>query len=83
MARKHEVDKINLQIDAVLPFVNDRFSGIIFEWSSDIGFGEYTIFKAPDSNVWYADSEHMDSNDDKDFVKELMRQFIEKLVVKE
>ena len=79
MARRFPVDSINLEVYDVNPFVNERGSGVVISWDSDIGFGEYTIYKRVDSDEWRGDSEHMDNNEDKDFIKELMRLFIEKL----
>ena len=81
MARRFSVDSINLDIFDVNPFVNERGSGVVISWDSDIGFGEYTIYKRVDSDKWCGDSEHMDNNEDKDFIKELMKLFIEKLDV--
>ena len=83
MARRFSVDSINLEVYDVQAFVNERGSGIIISWDSNIGFGEYTIYKRVDSDEWCADSEHMDDNEDKDFIKELMKLFIEKLDVAE
>lgn len=78
--RKYPVDTINLKIIKFHPFYNsDESNGFIIEWDSDIGFGQYTIYKTPDG--FAADSEHMDSNEDKDFIKELMRLFIKDLKV--
>lgn len=82
MARKHKVDEIHLEIDDLIPFVNEHHTGFIIEWSSDIGFGEYTIYRNIDSGEWIGDSEYMDNNEDKEFIKELMRLFVEKLVIK-
>ena len=82
MPRKHNVKEIHLQIDDFVPFVNDNHMGFIIEWSSDIGFGEYTMYKSNDNNKWYGDSEFMDSNEDKEFISELMRLFVEKLQIK-
>ena len=79
MARRIEIDKINLDAYEIAPFVNDRFTGIVIRWDSDIGFGEYTIYKEVGSNEWHGDSEHMDNNEDKDFLRELIKLFIEKL----
>lgn len=79
MARKHRVDEIHLEISDLIPFVNEQYIGFKIQWTSDIGFGEYTIYKTADSNDWYGDAEYMDNNDDKDFIKELMKLFIEKL----
>lgn len=83
MGRRHKVDEIHLQIDDLVPFVNEKYMGFIIEWSSDIGFGEYTVYRTYDSEEWKAESEHMDNNEDKDFIKELMKLFIAKLDVEE
>jgi hypothetical protein len=79
MARKHDVTQINLDAYDIEPFVNEKYTGFVIKWDSDIGFGEYTIYKKIDSDEWFADSEHMDNNEDKAFIKELMKLFIEKL----
>lgn len=79
MARRFPVDSINLEVFDVNPFVNERGSGIVISWDSNIGFGEYTIYKRVDSDEWHADSEHMDNNEDKAFLKELLKLFVEKL----
>lgn len=81
MARKFDVTKINLDAYDIEPFVNEQYVGFIIKWDSDIGFGEYTIYKRTGTDEWYADSERMDSNADKAFVTELMRLFIEKLTI--
>lgn len=83
MGRRFKVDEIHLQIYDLIPFRNERCVGFIIEWCSDIGFGEYTVYKSEGSEEWEADSEHMDSNEDKDFIKELMKLFVEKLNIKE
>lgn len=78
--RKHPVDTINLKIVSFYPFYHSKDNnGFIIEWESDIGFGEYRVYKTPRGFV--ADSEYMDSNEDKDFIKELMRLFIKDLKV--
>lgn len=82
MARKHNVNEIHLEITDLIPFVNEDHVGFIIEWTSDIGFGEYTIYKLSDSNDWIGDSECMDNNEDRDFIKELMKLFVEKLYIK-
>lgn len=81
MSRTHNVKEIHLQIDSFVPFVNENHSGFIIEWSSDIGFGEYTVYGSVEDDTWYGDSECMDSGDDKEFITELMRLFIEQLNV--
>lgn len=79
MSRRFEVDSINLVAYEVEPFVNEKYTGSVIRWDSDIGFGEYTIYKANGSSTWQADSEHMDSNNDKAFLKELLKLFVDKL----
>lgn len=81
MARKHAITEINLTIDEISPYSNSNYEGFVIRWASDIGFGEYTIFKKRGTNEWYADAECMDSNEDKDFIKELMRLFVEQLQI--
>lgn len=83
MGRRHKVNEIHLQIDDLIPFRNERCVGFIIQWYSDIGFGEYTVYQPNGSKEWQADSEHMDSNEDKDFIKELTKLFVEKLNIKE
>ncbi len=77
MSRKHDINKINLQIDD-LEFFNKGFKIL---WSSDIGFGEYTIIKEDGELSGY--SECMDSQDDKAFIKKLLELLADKLIVKE
>jgi hypothetical protein len=76
MARRFEVDNINLDAYEVEPFINEKYIGFVIKWDSDIGFGEYTIYKAVGSDKWQADSEHMDNHEDKAFLNELLRQFV-------
>lgn len=81
MARRYKVDEIHLEITDLIPFTNERATGFIIQWCSDIGYGEYTIFKTAGTDMWVADSETMDRNEDKDFIKELMKLFIEQLQI--
>ena len=81
MARRFEVDKINLDAYEIEPFINEKYVGFVIKWDSDIGFGEYTIYKAVDSDKWQADSEHMDSNEDKAFLNELLKLFVGSLEI--
>lgn len=71
--RKNNPSDIHLQIESLRAFQNDQFSGLVVEWSSDIGFGQYTLYNPKDSSVWYADSECMDSDEDRAFIKELFK----------
>jgi hypothetical protein len=49
-------------------------------WSSSIGFGQYDLWKNQDEK-WYGDSECMDSQDDKDFIKKLLALVAENLII--
>lgn len=81
MARKHDVTQIHLSVDSWNPFVNDEYEGIYIQWRSDIGFGEYTIYRTKGSNCWFADSEYMDSDTDKAFVSELLKLIIKDILI--
>ena len=85
MARRFAVDKINLDAYEFKPFINEKYTGFVIRWDSNIGFGEYIVYKhvGADDDKWYANSEHMDNNKDKSFIKELMKLFIEKLNITE
>jgi hypothetical protein len=81
MARRFEVDNINLDAYEIEPFINEKYVGFVIKWDSDIGFGEYTIYKAVGSDKWQADSEHMDNNEDKAFLNELLKLFVGSLEI--
>ena len=77
--RKHNVKDIHLTITDVEPFVNERHSGVIISWDSDIGFGEYTIYK--EGNTWHADTETMDHGEDKEFGRELLKLWMDRIKI--
>lgn len=81
MSRKYNLKEIHLRVDDIKGYNNEVFNGFTIYWSSNIGFGEYTIGKEPkdEDGKLYADSEYTDSNDDKEFISELMRLVIEKI----
>jgi hypothetical protein len=86
MARRRNVNEINLQIDKieVYPsyttnegkFVHDGCIRIF--WSASIGFGQYDLYK-DEKGKWHGDSECMDDNEDKDFIKKLLSLMFEEL----
>ncbi len=79
-----EVLLAGLHLDDIIPFSNQSHEGMILQWSSRIGFGEYTLYRERNEEVllpWNGDSECMD-REDKRYLKELMRQFIEKVEVR-
>lgn len=81
--RRHDVKMIHLEIDKVNPFKNEKYEGFTISWSSDIGFGEYRIYRKTEeeTGIWYGDSECMDMNDDKAFLEELMSLFIKRIQI--
>ena len=74
MSRKHNPAEIHLTIDNIRLYKDCMYIG----WSSDIGFGEYAI--SIDAGNISGDSECMDNNEDKDFLKELLKQASEHIL---
>lgn len=56
---------------------------IVIDWSSNIGWGQYTLYKNQDEQVWKGESETMDSNEKKEFLQLLLNKFIESVEVVE
>lgn len=81
MTRKHNPKEIDLKIENIYPYSNAKWEGFDIYWTSKIGFGTYNIYRSRDSNKWFADSEYMDSDNNKEFITELMRLFIETLKI--
>ena len=79
---RNKINKIHLEVTNLIPFTNDNAEGFTIQWDSDIGFGEYTIYRQIGCDDWIADSEMMDREQDKTFIKELLRLFIEKLQIR-
>lgn len=79
-ARKLPANK-NLQIANVHMDFNKLNLVIVIEWCSDCGCGDYTIYKDRADSTWKADSEGVDSNKDKEFIKELLRLFADELTI--
>ena len=75
--REVEIDEVQAEA-----FRNEREADvIIFSWIGNIGFGEYTLYKDKDSDIWKADSETMDRGEDKEFIRLLLDKFVEGLEV--
>lgn len=77
--RLHDVKEIHLEIDDVEVFSNEDYEGLDINWNSTIGFGEYCLYRKKGTDQWCADSEYMDRNDDKEFIMELLKLFVQKL----
>ncbi len=76
-----DIDVVISKIDVFSGDINNMYAGITIEWKSNIGFGQYTLYKEHGSNIWHADSEYMDSNDNKSFLEALLKQFISSVVI--
>lgn len=71
----------DLNIDDIEIYKNENYQGFKIYWSANIGFGIYEIYKDNSDGKWYADSECMDSNDDKSFGKMLFEAFLKKITI--
>ena len=72
MSRKYDSKEIDLKIVDVTTGKNRLGTQFLnISWMATIGFGEYIFYKERNSN-WRISSETMDSNDDKEFGKELL-----------
>ena len=58
-----------VEVLAICPYANDKYKGITIEWNGTNGWGEYTISIVEDKLI--GDSECMDGNDDKRFLRAL------------
>ena len=80
MSRRHNVNDIDLKVTNV--WFGERL--MLINWESNIGFGEYCIEWEMDYNsssqLLFADSECMDSNEDKDFLKLLLEKAFEWII---
>lgn len=83
-----DFDKINLKVDEVKVFETDhsdnsnpREGTIRIIWSADIGFGQYDISFYKDGRIT-GDSELMDNNENKQFIKKLMEVMIDKIDIR-
>ena len=77
--RKHPIDSIDLKIEEIEPWVNEKTGhvGLDIRWSSNIGFGEYTFVKNSEEEGWIVRSECMDSQDDKEFGAALLKLWLD------
>ena len=72
--------EVEIQVDDIEPFVNEKYKGFKILWSGSIGFGEYTIYKQVGEDEWYADDEYMENpKEDRTFLKLLLDDFIKQV----
>lgn len=75
--KKYDVNKIKLQINEV----ELSECSILFRWSSGIGWGEYSLWYDKEKNEWKADTELMDSNEDKAFGRKLFELLMDDVTI--
>ena len=72
----------DLTLDNTRVFISSSgMCRITFSWSANIGFGEYTLFYDMANKKWQADSEYMDKDEDKDFLKAILEEFVKQVEV--
>ena len=74
--------EVEVHVDDIEPFVNDKYIGFKILWSGSIGWGEYTIYKNVGGKTWHVDDEYMENpKEDKTFLKLLFDDFAKQLEV--
>ena len=72
--------EVEVYVDDIKPFVNEKYIGFKILWSGNIGFGEYTIYKKAGEEEWYADDEYMENpREDRTFLKMLLDDFMKQV----
>ena len=84
--RKLDPNKINLIVKSVGPFARGDESGFVISWSSDVGFGQYTIISRPSlgdpaEHTWIAESEGMDDIDDQSLGRKLLELWMDQVII--
>ena len=75
-------DKVNVELSDIEVFKNEEYQGIKLLWQGNIGFGEYTIYQSTDDpNKWKADSECMDYQNNKWFLKKILESLIDNVEI--
>ena len=72
--------RVKAEVVDIEPFSNEKYCGFTIHWVGNIGFGEYTIYKAVNTNEWHADSELMDEQGDTWFLDPLLNDFKQRIL---
>lgn len=73
----------NLKITGFYPYHNYKYEGVAIEWASEGGFGTCDIFRPKGEGKWRVATEHMSTNTNREFLRELFAQLAECLEVVE
>ena len=72
--------EVEIQVEDIKPFVNEKYSGFKILWTGSIGFGEYTLHKKAGEDEWYIDDEYMENpENDRSFLRLLFEDFTRQL----
>ena len=72
--------EIEVHVDDIEPFANDKYTGFKILWCGNIGWGEYIIYKETGDEKWYTEDECMEvPKGDTTFLKILFDDFIKQL----
>lgn len=72
--------EVEAHVNNIDPFVNETWVGFKILWSGNIGFGEYTIYREPNSDKWHVDDEYMENpKGDTSFLRMLLNDFMKQL----
>lgn len=63
-----------VEVQAIYPYINDEHRGIVIEWDGTNGWGEYTVSIVNDKII--GESECMDDNSDKRFLRALFEDIL-------
>lgn len=77
----NKLDKTTLEITDIWANIfddgDDKAQVLGIDWNCNLGFGRYELFFNEYGPTIRAFSEHMDSNDDKKFLKALLEKVVE------
>ncbi|MBQ6482720.1 MAG: hypothetical protein IJI45_16550 [Anaerolineaceae bacterium] len=74
------VKDYKIEITEVRPYSHSGYNGMYIDWTSAIGWGETSFFFEPDGSI-EVDTENVCSNDEKEFLYQLMKAFVDKCEV--
>ena len=71
-------------IEEVTPIRTDLYpdGGMVIDWTSDIGWGQYALFWGEDGKL-HAETECLDSEDDKKFTKAILEALVDEIIIDE
>lgn len=71
----------DLSIDDAVCFKHELGECLVLYWSANIGFGQVMISRDNGDHTWRADTESMCAEDDKEFLRMVLNQWVEQIEV--